>query len=387
MTKKRKICFVTGSRAEYGLLYWLMKEIKNDPDIDLQIIATGMHLSTEFGLTYQSIEQDGFRIDRKVEMLISSDTPVSISKSIGLGVIGFADAFNDLAPDLIMILGDRYEILAAGISATIAKIPLGHIHGGETTEGAFDEAIRHSLTKMAWWHFVAAKEYQKRVTQLGEHPERIFMVGGLGVDAISKTNLLSKNQLEKSLGLTFSKKNLIITYHPVTLDGNSSEKQFNELLTCLKKLRDTKIIFTKSNSDTDGRVINKMIDKFVIQNSSNCIAFTSMGQLRYFSALQFVDAMVGNSSSGLLEAPTFKIGTIDIGDRQKGRLKALSVIDCEPDEFSIDKAITQLYSKAFQSELENVENPYGVGNATEKIYRVVRNNQLPDELKKKFQDI
>ncbi|NQT27642.1 UDP-N-acetylglucosamine 2-epimerase (hydrolyzing) [candidate division KSB1 bacterium] len=382
--KKRKICVVTGTRAEYGSLFWLMKGIQEDFNLELQIIVTGMHLSPEFGLTYQEIKSDGFYINRKVEMLLSADTPSAISKSTGLGMIGFADAFADLKPDIIIVLGDRFEILAASISAMFARIPVGHIHGGETTAGAFDEAIRHSISKMAWWHFTAAEEYQKRVIQLGENPDRVFLVGGMGVDYIKKTKLLSKSELEKTLGFNFGKKSLLVTYHPVTLEKESSKQQFGELLDILEDLGDTKIIFTAPNADTDGRVLHLMLDNFTLHHQENTIVFKSMGQLNYLSTLQFVDGVVGNSSSGLAEAPTFKIGTVNIGDRQKGRLKADSVIDCKPTKESIEQAINTLYSSDFQNTLTLVKNPYGEGDATNKILHVLKTRPIPKEIKKEF---
>ncbi len=385
--KKRKICIITGTRAEYGLLYWLMKSIQKDPLLELQIIATGMHCSTEFGLTYSEIEKDGFKINKKIEMLLSSDTPQSISKSTGLGLIGFADAYIDLNPDIIVVLGDRYELLAATTAAFFARKPIAHIHGGETTEGAFDEAIRHSITKMAWWHFVAADEYEKRVIQLGEDPKRVFNVGGLGVDAIKKAKLFSKKELAEKTGIQFNKKNLLVTYHPVTLEHQTSQKHFQVLLDFLHDLKDVYLIFTMPNADSDGRIIKQMIDEFVSSHSDRSIAFTSMGYLNYLSTLQFVDSVMGNSSSGLTEAPTFKIGTINIGDRQKGRLKAKTVIDCEPTKESINNAVATLYNKDFQSVLPSAENPYGEGNATEKIMKVLHGSRLPEELKKKFYDL
>jgi len=378
---------VTGSRAEYGLLYWLLKEIQATPEFDLQIAATGMHLSPEFGSTYQKIENDGFIINEKVEMLLSSDTPSAISKSTGLGMIGFADAFNDLKPDLLIVLGDRYEIFAATTVAMFAKIPIAHIHGGETTQGAFDEAIRHSITKMAWWHFVATEEYKNRVIQLGESPSRVYNVGGLGVDSIQKSNLLSKKELTNKMGIKFSKKNLLITYHSVTLEDGTSQKYFESLLNTLKELKDAYLIFTLPNSDTDGRVIKRMIKDFIVNNGERSISFTSMGSLNYLSTLQFVDGVVGNSSSGLAEAPTFKIGTINIGDRQDGRMKAESVIDCNPDQRSITTAIKKLYSSRFQNKLKTVSNPYGKGKATEKIMKILKKTKIPDELKKEFYDL
>jgi GDP/UDP-N,N'-diacetylbacillosamine 2-epimerase (hydrolysing) len=385
--KNRKICAVTGTRAEYGLLYWLMKSIEDNPMLELQIIATGMHLSPEFGLTYREIEKDSFTINRNIEMLLSADTPSAISKSTGLGLIGFADAYNELDPDIVVILGDRFELLAASTAALYAKIPIAHIHGGETTTGAFDEAIRHSITKMAWWHFVAANEYEKRIIQLGEDPKRVFNVGGLGVDAIKKANLLSKKKLMENTGIQFSVRNLLVTYHPVTLENQTSKKHFQALLDILHDLDDVYLIFTVPNADSDGRIIKQMIDEFVSSHKDRSIAFTSMGHLNYLSTLQFVDGVVGNSSSGLAEAPTFKIGTVNISDRQKGRLKAKSVIDCDPTKESIKNGVDMLYSKDFQKILPSVSNPYGEGDATEKIMDVLKNEPIPGELKKEFYDL
>ena len=385
--KKRKICIVTGTRAEYGLLHRLMVSIKDDPELDLLIIATGMHLSPEFGLTYREIEKDGFTINRKIEMLLSSDTPSAISKSTGIGLIGFADAYNDLNPNIIIVLGDRFEILAASIAALYARIPIAHIHGGETTTGAFDESIRHSITKMAHWHFVAADEYKKRVIQLGENPERVFNVGGLGVDIIRKAKLLSKKDLMNKTKIEFGNKNLLVTYHPVTLEKQSSQKHFKSVLAVLDDLKDFYLIFTMPNADSDGRIIKQMIDEFVSSHKQRSISFNSMGHLNYLSTLQFVDGVVGNSSSGLMEVPTFKIGTINIGDRQKGRLKAKSIIDCEPTKASIKQAIDTLYSEDYQKDFSSVKNPYGEGNATEKIMEVLQETTLPKNPKKEFYDL
>jgi GDP/UDP-N,N'-diacetylbacillosamine 2-epimerase (hydrolysing) len=383
---KRKVCVVTGTRAEYGLLYWLMKEIQADADLQLQIIATGMHLSPEFGLTYSQIEKDGFKIDKKIEMLLSSDTPIGVSKSMGLGMIGFAEAYADLKPDIVVVLGDRFEIFSAASAAMIARIPIAHLHGGETTEGAFDEAIRHSITKMSHLHFTAAEEYKRRVVQLGEDPARVFNVGGLGIDNIKKLKLMSREELEDSINFKLGPKNLLVTFHSVTLEHDTAGDQFQNLLNALDELQDTKFIFTKPNADTEGRLITKMIDDYVSINSNKAIAFVSLGQLRYLSALQFVDACVGNSSSGLAEAPTFKIGTINIGDRQRGRLKAGSVIDCEPNKESILAAIRKLYSTEFKDKLKNIKNPYGEGGAAEKIKKILKNVGLTDILKKRFYD-
>ena len=383
---KKKICIVTGSRSEYSLLYWLMREINADNNLDLQIVATGMHLSTEFGNTYKNIENDGFFINKKIHMLISSDADSAISKSIGIGMIGFADAFSDLKPDLLIVLGDRFEIFSAVSAAMIAKIPVAHLHGGEVTEGAFDEYIRHSITKMSHLHFTATEEYKARVIQLGEQPNKVFNVGGLGVDNIKKIKLLSRVDFEKVTGVNLDKRNILVTFHPATLERSTSEFQFKELLNSISKLKNTKIIFTKSNSDTDGRVINNMIDNYVYSHD-NAIAFMSMGRINYLSALQFVDAVVGNSSSGLAEAPSFNIGTINIGDRQKGRIEAESVISCQPKEFLIDSAMERLYTLDFQNILKEVDNPYGTGGASEKIIKIIKTIKLDNILKKTFYDI
>ena len=385
--KKRKICVVTGTRAEYGLLRWLMDGINKSTKLDLQIVATGMHLSPEFGLTYQEVKNDGFKIDKKIEMLLSADTPSSISKSTGIGLIGFADAFYELNPDIVIVLGDRYEVLAASLAAMFENIPIAHIHGGETTAGAFDEAMRHSITKMSWWHFVAADEYEKRVIQLGENPGRVFNVGGLGVDAIKKTNLLSKDELMIKTGIKFGKKNLLITYHPVTLENKTSQQDFKSLLDVLSEIKDIYLIFTMPNADSDGWVIKKMINDFVFNQSERSISFTSMGSLNYLSTLQYIDGVIGNSSSGLAEAPTFKIGTINIGDRQKGRLKAESIIDCEPTKKSIKLAIDKLYGHKFQKDIHSVQNPYGDGDAIEKIMSILSNKPIPEDMKKDFYDL
>ena len=383
---RKKICVVTGTRAEYGLLYWLMKGIEADDKLDLQIIATGMHLSPEFGLTYQEIEKD-FKIDKKIEMMLSSDTAVGISKSMGLAQISFAEAYEQLQSDLLLVLGDRYEIFSAVSAAMITQIPIAHLHGGETTEGAFDESIRHSITKMSHLHFVATEEYKNRVIQLGEHPSRVFNVGGMGIENIKKLPLLSKEEFEKSIDFKLAKKNIIISFHPVTLEKSTAKKQFQALLDAIDTLQDTNIIFTKANTDTDGRIINYMIDEYVNKNSEKSIGFTSLGQLRYLSALQYVDAMVGNSSSGLAEAPSFKIGTINIGDRQKGRIMADSVIDCEPSKDEILNAFDKLYSDDFKNILRVTTNPYGDGCASHKIIDEVKSISLSQLLKNTFYGI
>jgi GDP/UDP-N,N'-diacetylbacillosamine 2-epimerase (hydrolysing) len=382
----KKICFVTGSRAEYGLLRWLMQEILQYSDLKLQIVVTGMHLSPEYGLTYKDIEDDGFMIDYKVEMLMSSDTSVGLTKSVGLGIIGFADAFEVLKPNLVILLGDRFEIFAAATAAMVRGIPIGHIHGGEVTEGSFDEAFRHSITKMSNIHFVAAHEYRKRVIQLGEDPERVFLVGGLGADSINKLQLLGREDLENSLDFKFGKKNLLITFHPVTLEHSTAAPQMKELFFALDALKETNLFFTMPNADKNGKILSEMIKDYVSQRP-HAKAFTSMGQLRYISTMAQVDAVVGNSSSGLIEAPSFKKATINIGDRQKGRLKAISVLDCEPNASSILDALNKIYSKEFQINLGITKNPYGDGGASEKILAVLRNYDLNSSIKKSFYDL
>lgn len=384
--KTRKICVITGTRADYGLLRWVMQGIKDDSDLDLQIIATGMHLSPEFGLTYREIEEDGFQIDRKIEILTSSDTSVGIAKSMGLGLIGFADALDELKPDLIVVLGDRFEIFAAVSAALVARIPVAHIHGGEATEGAFDESLRHSITKMSHLHFVAAEEYRRRVIQLGERPESVFLVGGLGVDNIKRTKLLTRSELEASLGFNLVQKNLLVTFHPVTLENATAADQMTELLAALAELEDTQLIFTLSNADTDGRILIKMIENFANQHA-NAHAFTSLGQLRYLSCVAHVDGVVGNSSSGLLEVPSFHKGTVNIGDRQRGRLQTKSVINCLPTRQSIAVALKKLYSDDFQSLLKNVQNPYGEGGASEKVVDTIKHYAINNITKKAFYDL
>lgn len=382
----KKICVVTGTRAEYGLLYWLMKGIAADSDLSLQVIVTGMHLSPEFGLTYREIEKD-FVIDKKIEMLLSSDTPIGISKSMGLAQIGFADAYEELKPDLLVVLGDRYEIFSAVTAAMIARIPIAHLHGGEATEGLIDESIRHSITKMSQLHFTATEAYRNRVIQLGEQPDRVFNVGGMGIENIKRLALLDKKAFEKSIDFTLAEKNVLVTFHPVTLENATAKEQFQALLEAIDQLKNTHIIFTKANSDTDGRIINNMIDDYVVRNPDKSVAFASLGQLRYLSALQYVDAVIGNSSSGLAEAPSFKIGTINIGDRQKGRLKARSVIDCKPSTMDISLAFKKLYSTAFQHKLSSVKNPYGEGIASQSIIDIIKNMDLSGLLKKRFYDL
>ena len=384
---KNKICVVTGTRAEYGLLYWLIKFINEDPETELQLVVTGMHLSPEFGLTYKQIEEDGFKINKKIEMLLSSDSEVGIIKSMGLAQISFSEAFDELKPDLVIVLGDRYEIFSSVTAAMVSKIPVGHLSGGEATEGLIDEPIRHSITKMAHLHFTATETYRKRVIQMGENPERVFNVGTPALDNITRMELLDRKDFEDSIDFKLNKRNVMITFHPVTLEKNTSAKQFQELLDAISDLKDTHFIFTKPNSDTDGRVIIDLIDHFVEKNKEKACAFKSLGQLRYLSALKHVELVLGNSSSGLTEAPSFGVATIDIGDRQRGRIKADSVISCEPDKLSISNALKKAFSEDFRKELETVQNPYGEGGASEKILKIIKEYDFSDILKKKFYDV
>jgi GDP/UDP-N,N'-diacetylbacillosamine 2-epimerase (hydrolysing) len=383
---KRKVCVVTGSRAEYGLLKWVMEGVRASELLELQVTVTGAHLSPEFGLTYQEIERDGFRIDRKIEMLLSSDTAQGVTKSMGLGLIGFGEVLQDLQPDLLLVLGDRYEILAAASAALVAGVPVAHLHGGEKTEGAFDDAIRHAITKMSHLHFVAAEEYRRRVIQLGENPERVLLVGGLGVDGIRRTRLLDQETLAAAIDFRFGSRNLLVTYHPETLAEASSSQQMMALLAALERRPDTRIVFTLPNADTDGRAITRLIEAYVARHP-DCKAYKSLGTQNYLSCLQFVDGVVGNSSSGLLEAPSFRKGTINIGDRQGGRLRAVSVIDCAPLEAAITQALDRLYSPEFQSGLSGVRNPYGDGGASEKIVAELETVCLDGLLRKSFVDL
>ena len=380
----RKICVVTGTRAEYGLLYWLIKAISEDSELDLQLIVTGMHLSPEFGSTWKRIEKDCFPIAKKIEILLSTDTAVGISKSNALGLISFSEAFAELLPDIIVLLGDRTETLAAATAALIAGIPVAHIGGGELTEGAYDEAIRHSVTKMSHLHFTANERYRKRVIQLGEHPETVFNVGAIGLDSTKRLKLLTKIEVERSLGRELQKNNLLITFHPVTLEDNSAEDQFKQLLGVLDELEDTLLIFTKPNSDKGGRIIIQQIDDYVRLNPGKAVSYTSMGQLLYFSVIQFMDAVVGNSSSGIIEVPFFGVPTINIGDRQKGRIMGETVLNCKPEKKAIRKALDKVASNLIIKKKQ--DSPYGKGGTTEKILAVLKKTKRI-ELKKRFFDL
>lgn len=383
----RKICVVTGSRAEYGLLSGLMRAIQEDKDLQLQVIATNMHLSPEFGLTYREIEKDGFRIDKKVQMLLSSDTPNATTKSVGLATIGFADAYEDLQPDLIVVLGDRFEILAAVSAALFFKIPVAHLHGGEITEGAYDDSIRHAITKMSHLHFTSTEAYRQRVIQLGEQPDRVFYVGAIGVENIKRVPLMSQAELEDSIRFKLGEKSLLVTYHPVTLENHTAADQCQNLLEALDEFPEYKVIFTLPNSDTDGRVIIRLINEYVSLHSERCMAIPSLGLQRYLSALKCVSAVVGNSSSGIIEVPSFGIPTLDIGNRQKGRIAAESVVHCGNDSRSIIEGMQQVLSDVFRKQVKHVLNPYEKRDTTKNIYKIISTYPLENLRQKKFYDV
>jgi UDP-N-acetyl-D-glucosamine 2-epimerase, UDP-hydrolysing len=382
----RKICVITGTRAEFGLLRPLIELIAKDKDLQLQLIATGMHLSPEFGYTLDEIITAGFIVDKKVECLLSSDTSVGVSKTIALAISGFADAIEALQPDLVVVLGDRTEILGVVIAAGMANIPIAHLYGGETTEGAYDEAIRHSITKFSHLHFTSTEVYRKRVIQLGEHPDMVFNVGAIGLDSIKKLELFNTEDFEKSINFKLKKKNVLITYHPVTLEKEAPIQTFENILTAVEELGDIGLIFTHANSDKNGRIINKMIAEYVEAHKDKSVAFKSLGQLRYLSALQFVDFVIGNSSSGMTEVPAFHIPTINIGDRQKGRINCESVINSTHTLEDIRKSITFALNKQFREKIQQQEMLYGNGTAAKKILKIIKeHNHIP--IKKSFYNI
>lgn len=382
----RKICIVTGTRAEYGLLFGLMRAIQNDSDLELQIIATNMHLSPEFGLTYREIEADGFTINKKVIMLLSSDTANATAKSVGLGFIGFADAYEDLNPDIVVVLGDRYEIISAVSTALFYKIPVAHLHGGEITEGAYDDCIRHAITKMSHLHFTSTEAYRKRVIQLGENPNRVFNVGAPGIENIKKIPLMSKTELESTLdGFTIGSKSLLVTYHPVTLEHSTAEEQIINLLAALDEFPEYKLIFTLPNSDTDGRIIIQLINDYVAKNKERAVAYPSLGLKRYLSALQYVTAAVGNSSSGIIEVPSFGIPTLNIGDRQKGRMAAESVVHCGTEKQQILDGLHTILSSEFQT--VTIKNPYEGSNTTQDILHILKTYPLEGLIQKTFYNL
>lgn len=383
-----KVCIVTGGRAEYELLKPIMTLFQKSESTELQVVVTCMHLSPEFGLTVQLIEEDKLPIADRIEMLLSADTNCAIAKSTGLAMLSFADCFRRLEPNILVVLGDRFEILGAVTAAFIMNIPVVHLYGGETTVGALDEGFRHAITKMSYLHFTATEEYRRRVIQLGEEPQRVFNVGSLGVENIKKMNLLSKDILQKELSFNFREKNVLVTFHSSTLETGVSKEQFRNLLTLLSTHKDLGIIFTKTNADPAGRILNQMIDDFMVCNSDRSIVFYNMGQLKYFSTMQFVNTVIGNSSSGIIEAPSFGIGTINIGDRQAGRIKAQSIIDCCCDIHSIKFALELVFSPDFSKNIQNIHNPYEKEDTAKRIYEVIVNClQQGIFLKKRFYDI
>ncbi|MCB5361837.1 UDP-N-acetylglucosamine 2-epimerase [Vibrio lentus] len=384
----RKICVVTATRAEYGLLKCLLEDIQNDSVLELQLISTGSHLSPEFGLTNQQILDDGFVVNKTVEILLSSDTPVGVSKSMGLAQISFSEAFDELKPDIVVVLGDRYELIPIVSAANIARIPVAHLSGGELTEGAIDELIRHAITKLSQLHFTAMDEYSTRVIQMGEQPERVFTVGEVGLDNLLRMQLMAKDEFENSISCKLKERNLLFTYHPeTTQDIAEVERDFREILSALDTLEHTLVIFTKANADVGGRLINKMIDEYVAENPEKAIEFTSLGQLRYLSALQYMDAVVGNSSSGIVEAPSFKLATINIGNRQKGRVRANSTIDVSVNKADLTSALAEVYAPEFMASLKHIVNPYGRGNSSEKVVQTLKTVELSSLKTKQFYDV
>lgn len=384
----KKVCIVTGTRAEYGALKPIIQKVHQSDDLELQLVVTGMHLSPEFGLTYHEIEKDNYPIIGKIEMLLSSDTSVGITKSMGIALIGFADFFETYRPDIVVVSGDRYEMFMAASAAMIARIPIAHLYGGEKTEGAMDEAIRHSITKMSHLHFTSTEEYRRRVIQLGEQPETVHNVGALGIENIRTLKLLKKGELEKSIDFHLSEQAIMLTYHPVTLENLTAETQFQNILNVLDKHPELSVIFTKANSDMDGRIINRMIDEYVTDNHDRCRAYTSLGQLRYLSALQFCAAVMGNSSSGMIEVPSFGIPTVNIGDRQKGRICAESVISCGNSVQEIENALQKALSREFMDKIADIRNPYEKEGTSDAIIAVLKDAlDKGIDLKKKFYDM
>jgi len=384
----RKICFITGTRAEYGLLSRLMKMVQDDNSTQLQIVATNMHLSPKFGNTYQEIEKDGFTIDKKIPILEDGkDDANATLKSMAKALAGYADAYDELNPDMVVVLGDRYEILAAATAALIERIPIAHIHGGEITEGAYDDAIRHSITKMSHLHFASTEEYRKRIIQLGEQPDRVWYVGAIGVENIKKLPLMGKAEIEEEVKFKLDENTILVTYHPVTLGTHSAEQDIKDFLAALEERRDLRVVFTMPNSDTGAQVIADAISDFVVRNSDRAVAYKSLGIKRYLSVMKYVGAVVGNSSSGLVEVPSFGIPTLNIGDRQKGRIAADSVYHCDTDKASILQGLDTIMSPSFKQKAAAIHNPYDKEGTAQAIFDVISAYPI-DELKQKhFYDI
>ncbi|HEX7881451.1 MAG TPA: UDP-N-acetylglucosamine 2-epimerase [Afipia sp.] len=383
----RKICIFTGARSDFGLLQPLIRAVMTDDALELQLIVTGSHLSADFGNSVSEIEQAGIPIARKIEILSDGDSNFDIATAAGRGMAGFADALAELKPDVVVLLGDRYEALAAAFSSVILGIPVAHLHGGEVTEGSTDDSFRHAITKMASLHFVAAEPYRDRVIQMGEVPDRVFLVGGLGVDAMLNLPLLDREEVERRLGLTLNERTLLATVHPATAGADDPSRECLEMLAALDLQQDVQIVFTLANADAGGRAVNEQIRAFVAKNPTRSVCFASLGSQLYFSALQFVKGVIGNSSSGLLEAPSFHVGTINIGSRQDGRLRSEGVIDCAPDRRAITDALSRLFSPEFQRIASSASNPYGNGGATPLILSVLKTADLGSLRVKPFRDI
>lgn len=382
---KRKIAVFTGTRAEYGLLYWLMKDIQASAKLELQLIVSAMHLSPEFGETWKQIEQDGFNVDVKVEMLLSSNSPVGVVKSMGLGTIGFADALDRLKPDLLVVLGDRFEALAITQAALIMQIPIAHLHGGEITEGAYDDAIRHAITKMASLHFVATEPYRKRVIQLGEQPANVYTVGAVGLDHLTRLSRPTFNELRASLRFELKKPYFLVTYHPVTAAAEDPVTTFIALLKALDQFADYQAIITYPNADNGGRKIIPLIKEYVLRQPERIFSTESLGSQRYLSAAANAALVIGNSSSGIIEAPALGVPTVDVGVRQQGRLSARSVYHCKATFESMVTTISAALSNNAMGDLQNSENPYGQGNAAQKIVQVLEHSDMTAP--KKFYDV
>lgn len=381
----KKVAVFTGTRAEYGLLFWLLKDIQSDPDLTLQLLVSGMHLSPEFGDTYTQIEKDGFSIDEKIEILLSSDSAVGTAKSMGLGVLGFADALSRLAPDVLVILGDRFEALAAAQTAMILRIPIVHLHGGEITEGAYDDAIRHAITKLSYLHGTSTEAYRQRVIQLGESPERVKNIGAIGLDHLKRASFMDTQELSESLNFSIDKPYFLVTYHPVTLGEEAPEESFQALLDALDTFPDHQVILTYPNADDGGRRIIPMLEEYARSNPERVLAIPSLGQVRYLSAVKHAAAVIGNSSSGIIEVPAFDVPTVNIGSRQKGRLAAKSVLNAAATKESISNAINLAVSRKYKAEDENIANPYGQGDSSKQVIEMIKG--LDFEPCKSFYDV
>ena len=383
----RKICIYTSTRADYGLLRSVMQESQTAESLKLQILASGMHLSPEFGMTIQEIQADGFEPDEAIEILLSGDTPTAICKSMGLAMIGYGEALQRLKPDMVVVLGDRFETFCMAAAAQVCRVPLSHIYGGESTEGAIDEAFRHSITKMSHLHFASCEPYRQRIIQLGEDPDRVFNVGALGVENIRRISLMERRELAESIRFSLERPYFLVTFHPVTLEKGGSERQFQALLDALDAIPEHNVIFTKANADTDGRVINRLIDEYAERRPERCLAVASLGALRYLSAMKYATAVIGNSSSGIVEAPSFQVPTVNIGDRQKGRIQAASILNCSPDADAIRRAVDNVLSPVFQKSLSNISNPYDREGTCSRIVELLKKTDIFGITKKTFHDV